>query len=178
LILADLTNLELGERFGLLLAVEVAPERSSEFVHYVSIARAHRQALEAARRALMDDDVWLVAFARAVGPGALPPEKIVEAGNLGLRLAIGRYNPHRGVRFSTCATWWIRRTIRRALLRFRHGARPVPPVLAAWQILHTRREFTALHGRPPVDDELVGLTGLPLAAIRRADGGGATRRGS
>jgi hypothetical protein len=167
-ILADLTSLELGDRVGLALDIEVPPEAGSRFAHDVATAHMHRQALHAASGALVAGDVRVVAFALAMRSGGPPLAELIEAGNLGLRLAIGRFVPRRGVRFSTCAKWWIRRSLRRALIDFRCGAAgSVPPLLATWQIRHTVREFMALHGRAPIDEELGGLTGLPLARIRQ-----------
>jgi hypothetical protein len=173
-ILADITSIELGDPVGLALDVELPPQALPCFAHYAKTVRLHRQALHAAREALIAGDVRVVAFALAMRSGGPPFVELVEAGNCGLRQAIGRFVPRRGVRFSTCATWWIRRSLRRSLLQFRYGAgATVPPLLAAWQIQHAVREFMALHGRDPIDDELVGLTGLPLARIREVRRSGA-----
>jgi RNA polymerase sigma factor (sigma-70 family) len=52
---------------------------------------------------------------RFIGRG-VPLEDLIEEGNIGLIKAIGKFNPERGYRFSTCAVWWIRQSIQRGIL--------------------------------------------------------------
>ena len=71
---------------------------------------------------------------------------LIEEGNLGLMHAIGKFEPERGFRFSTYASWWIRQNIERAIM---HQARlvrlPVHVVRELNQVLQARR---ALESEP------------------------------
>jgi RNA polymerase nonessential primary-like sigma factor len=74
---------------------------------------------------------------------------LIEEGNLGLMHAIGKFEPERGFRFSTYASWWIRQNIERAIM---HQARlvrlPVHVVRELNQVLKTRRALESASSRP------------------------------
>jgi RNA polymerase nonessential primary-like sigma factor len=74
----------------------------------------------------------------------LPMTDLIEEGNLGLMHAIGKFEPERGFRFSTYASWWIRQSIERAIM---HQARlvrlPVHVVRELNQVLKARRALEA-----------------------------------
>ena len=80
---------------------------------------------------------------RYVGRG-LPMGDLIEEGNLGLMHATGKFEPERGFRFSTYASWWIRQSIERAIM---HQARlirlPVHVVRELNQVLRARRALEA-----------------------------------
>jgi RNA polymerase primary sigma factor len=86
-----------------------------------SLARAVRdgtpQESAAARQKLVESNLRLVVYVarRYSGRAALPLLDIVQEGNIGLMRAVDRFDPERGHRLSTYATWWIRQSINRAI---------------------------------------------------------------
>jgi len=72
---------------------------------------------EAARQRMIESNLRLVVkIARRYQNRGLPLLDLVEEGNLGLIHAVKKFDPERGYRFSTYATWWIRQTIERGIM--------------------------------------------------------------
>ena len=88
---------------------------------------------------------------------------LIEEGNLGLIRAVDYFNPDMGTRFSTYAAWWIKQSIRRALLS---NVQPVhvPTYMVAlinhWR--HTLRELESRLGRPLDVEEMAEIMHVPL----------------
>ncbi len=88
---------------------------------------------------------------------------LIEEGNLGLIKAVDYFDPDRGTRFSTYAAWWIKQSIRRALLE---NVQPVhiPTYMVAMinQWRHIAVELESRLGRRPRVEEMAGAMGLPI----------------
>jgi RNA polymerase nonessential primary-like sigma factor len=98
-----------------------------------------------ARQAMIERNLRLVvSIAKNYLGRGLPMTDLIEEGNLGLMHAIGKFEPERGFRFSTYASWWIRQNIERAIM---HQARlvrlPVHVVRDLNQVLKARRALEA-----------------------------------
>jgi RNA polymerase nonessential primary-like sigma factor len=87
---------------------------ADEEKHYSRLALGGN---EAARNRMIESNLRLVVnIARRYMNRGLPLLDLIEEGNLGLIHAVEKFDPERGFRFSTYATWWIRQTIERAIM--------------------------------------------------------------
>ncbi len=101
----------------------------------------------AARQSMIEHNLRLVVnIAKAYLNRGVPFSDLIEEGNLGLMHAITKFEPERGFRFSTYATWWIRQSVERALMTQSRTIRlPVHIVRELQQVLRARR---TLEGDP------------------------------
>ncbi|OYU43730.1 MAG: RNA polymerase sigma factor RpoS [Burkholderiales bacterium PBB4] len=95
----------------------------------------------AARQSMIEHNLRLVvSIAKGYAGRGVPIADLIEEGNLGLMHAIDKFEPERGFRFSTYATWWIRQSVDRALMYQGRAVRlPVNIVRELQQILRAQR---------------------------------------
>jgi RNA polymerase nonessential primary-like sigma factor len=126
-----------------------------------------------ARQAMIERNLRLVvSIAKNYLGRGLPMTDLIEEGNLGLMHAIGKFEPERGFRFSTYASWWIRQNIERAIM---HQARlvrlPVHVVRELNHVLKARRALEAATSRgnggdrPVRVDEIAEALGRPVQEV-------------
>ena len=130
-------------------------------------AQAARAGDFEARQAMIEHNLRLVvSIAKNYLGRGLPMSDLIEEGNLGLMHAIGKFEPERGFRFSTYASWWIRQSIERALM---HQARlvrlPVHIVRELNQVLKARRALEALRSQ---DGQEAVVRAEEIAADRKS----------
>ncbi len=121
-----------------------------------------------ARQAMIEHNLRLVvSIAKNYLGRGLPMTDLIEEGNLGLMHSIGKFEPERGFRFSTYASWWIRQNIERAIM---HQARlvrlPVHIVRELNQVLKARRALEAESGRNGHHDKPVRVEDVAAAVGR------------
>ncbi len=103
---------------------------------------------------------------RYIGCG-IPFLDLIQEGNLGLMRAVEKYDVHRGFRFSTYATWWIRQAITRAIADQGRTIRlPVHMVDRVRQIYRAMQDLEQSLGRPPSVEELAQELGLDVRKVQ------------
>jgi RNA polymerase nonessential primary-like sigma factor len=95
----------------------------------------------AARQSMIEHNLRLVvSIAKGYQGRGVPMDDLIEEGNLGLMHAIDKFEPERGFRFSTYATWWIHQSVDRALMYQGRAVRlPVNVVRELQHVLRARR---------------------------------------
>lgn len=126
---------------------------------------------QSARDELVKHNARLVtSIARNYQHCGLPLLDLIQEGNLGLLKAIERFNPARGLRLSTYATWWIQQAVRRAATSKARAVR-VPEYLQVrlHRLRAVEERLRETLGRAPYDEELataLGITVKRLAELR------------
>ena len=135
----------------------------------ISIARRIQAGDEAARQRMIESNLRLVVkIARRYLNRGLPLLDLIEEGNLGLIHAVKKYDPERGFRFSTYATWWIRQTIERGIMNQARTVRlPIHVIKDINCCLRASRQLHQQTGEAPTRGDIARVTGKDLAVVDR-----------
>ncbi len=135
----------------------------------LATSRLVRQGDFAARQRMIEHNLRLVVnIAKHYLNRGIPLLDLVEEGNLGLIHALEKFDPERGFRFSTYATWWIRQNIERGIMNQSRTIRlPVHIVKEINVVLRAMRHLEAADKRDSTVERIAALIDRPVDDVRR-----------
>ncbi|GGI94970.1 RNA polymerase sigma factor RpoS [Shewanella hanedai] len=156
----DATQLYLSE-------IGFSPLLSAE--EEVFFSRKALKGCDKSRNRMIESNLRLVVkIARRYNNRGLALLDLIEEGNLGLIRAVEKFDPERGFRFSTYATWWIRQTIERAIMNQTRTIRlPIHVVKELNVYLRTARELAHKLDHEPTAEEIAAKLDLPCSDVSR-----------
>jgi RNA polymerase nonessential primary-like sigma factor len=156
----DATRLYLRE-------IEYSPLLTAEEEVYYS--RLSRKGVESARKKMIECNLRLVVkIARRYMNRGLALLDLIEEGNLGLIRAVEKFDPEKGFRFSTYATWWIRQTVERALMNQTRTIRlPIHVIKELNVYLRAARKLEQTMEHEPSPEDIAAMVEKPVANVEK-----------
>src|SRR5215210_5221221 len=134
----------------------------------IDLSKRAKAGDQKARQRLIEKNLRLVvSVAKKYRGYGLPFEDLIQEGNIGLMKAVEKYDPERGFRFSTYATWWIRQAVQRAVADKGRTIRvPVHMTEKIRKMARTYNELSAELERDPTDEEVAERLVWTIGEVR------------
>lgn len=160
--------LKVAEELDLATRIEVGRAARKELAttrpgprHHEELEKQVQDGMQARDHLIKANTRLVVSVAKKYIGRGVPFLDLIQEGNLGLMKAVEKYDYHRGFRFSTYATWWIRQTITRSIADQGRTIRvPVHMIDRIRLLYKTTHELEQKLGRVPTANELAGELGL------------------
>jgi len=164
---SEISNGQLDATRIYLSEIGYSPLLSAEEEVYFS--RLSKKGDESGRKRMIESNLRLVVkIARRYMNRGLAFLDLIEEGNLGLIHAVEKFDPERGFRFSTYATWWIRQTIERGLMNQTRTIRlPIHVVKELNAYMRAARHFAQSQDHEPTAEEIAAHLDKPVADVKR-----------
>jgi RNA polymerase primary sigma factor len=152
--------------FGRKCKIELGGTTDTSSDHYHELVAAVDNGLQAREHLIKANTRLVVSVAKRYMGRGVPFLDLIQEGNLGLMKAVEKFDYHRGFRFSTYATWWIRQTITRSIADQGRTIRvPVHMVDRIRQLYKTTHEMEQELGRVPTTEELAEKLEVPISKV-------------